>query len=382
MSQYRYILFSLLFAGMTCAQAQTPIVKVNPGASECDVRANAGDPIFQLDATGNVIVTGTMTGAGCSTVSGGGTPTFGLNPPASGVVINGGSSSVGAGSVATVPFTYQAYNAPSCTVGQPTTSGSCPAITAASGGCTGTGAQLGCAPTGATLSIPASLTANCSYSVTANCSGVTSSAVLTVTTSGGGGGTFGTPPAACTGAGAPNPIGLIWQRTTAWTWLPGQGTVQGVDATDYRNIYSAPGGGQQPWPSGSSGVKPTVTIAANNYLSIGFTVPSGATANPKYFNVNSGSQPVAVTISECPGDFGQAGTHITNAYCKSDRTGTTAGGLQTFLGTQLGTCSLLVGHTYYLNFLDASLPTAGSTTQPTSACTSGTCGAQVEMTSN
>ena len=122
MSQYRYILFSLLFVGMTCAQAQ-PIVKINPGASECDVTAKAGDPIFQLDATGNVIVTGDLSGS-CGTSGGSGQPTFGFNPPAAGVKINGGSASIAAGSVTSVPFTYQAYNAPSCTVGQPTTTGS------------------------------------------------------------------------------------------------------------------------------------------------------------------------------------------------------------------------------------------------------------------
>ena len=107
MSQYRYILFSLLFVGMTCAQAQ-PIVKINPGASECDVTAKAGDPIFQLDATGNVIVTGDMSGSCGST--GGGTPTFGFNPPAAGLKINGGSATVAAGSVTSVPFTYSFFS--------------------------------------------------------------------------------------------------------------------------------------------------------------------------------------------------------------------------------------------------------------------------------
>src|SRR5512147_3067648 len=122
MNRIRYTLSFLLIAGVASVQAQQPIVKINSGSSatECDVTAAAGDPIFQLDAVGNVLVTGTLSGSGCGG-GGGGTPTFGLNPPASGVVINGRSTSVAAGSVATVPLTYQAYNATSCSVGTPTT---------------------------------------------------------------------------------------------------------------------------------------------------------------------------------------------------------------------------------------------------------------------
>jgi len=380
MSQYRYILFSLLFAGMTCAQAQ-PIVKINPGATECDVQANPGDPIFQLDATGNVIVTGTIGGTGCSIGGGGGgsTPTFGFNPPAAPLKINGGSASIAAGSTTSVPFTYQAYNASSCTVGQPTTTGSCPAITATNGGCTGSGPQLGCSPSAsAALSIPASVSASCSYTVTANCSGVTSSAVLTVTTTTSGGGSFGTPPTACANV---NGLGLTWQRSAMWTWQAGLTKTNVPDATDYRNFYSGPvGTGQLPWPSASSGAKPVIDIAANQYLALGFVVPAGTSLSiaPFYFNVNSVSQPVAITISECPGDFGQQGTHITSASCKSERTG--SGGLQTYLGTAAGTCHLNPGSTYYLNMLDSALPAAGASTRPPTACTNGTCSAQIEIT--
>jgi hypothetical protein len=386
MSQYRYILFSLLFAGMTCAQAQ-PIVKINPGASECDVTANPGDPIFQLDATGNVIVTGTIGGTGCSIGGGGGggTPTFGLNPPAAGVKINGvTTASVAAGSVTNVPLTYQAYNAPSCTVGQPTTTGSCPAITAANAGCTGSGAQLGCSPSAATLSIPtvASMGSNttCGYTVTASCSGVTSSAVLNVTAQQGSGGNFGIPPVACTNNPV-NGLGLTWQKSAMWTWQAGLAKTTVPDATDYRNFYSGPvGTGQLPWPSASSGAKPVIDIVANQYLALGFVVPAGTSLSiaPFYFNVNSASQPVAMAISECPGDFGQQGTHITSTACKSDRTG--SGGLQTYLGTAAGTCHLTPGATYYLNMIDSSLPVANGSTAPATACQGGTCSAQVEIT--
>ena len=97
MNQIRNILSFLLVAGAACVHAQQPIVKINGGstASGCDVTAAAGAPIFQLDATGNVLVNGTINPVGCGAPTGGGTntPTFGLNPPASGVVINGGSPS-------------------------------------------------------------------------------------------------------------------------------------------------------------------------------------------------------------------------------------------------------------------------------------------------
>jgi hypothetical protein len=382
MSQYRYILVSLLFASVSFAQAQ-PIVKINPGASECDVTAKAGDPIFQLDATGNVIVTGDMSGS-CGTPTGGGTPTFGFNPPAAGLKINGGSATVAAGSVTSVPFTYQAYNAPSCTVGQPTTTGSCPAVTATGGACTGSGAQLGCSPSAATLSIPtaANMGSNtsCGYTVTANCSGVTSAAVMTVTTNVSGGGSFGTQPAACTSSPV-NTLGLTWQRSAMWTWQAGLTKTNEPDATDYRNFYSGPvGTGQLPWPSASSGAKPVIDIAANQYLALGFVVPAGTSLSiaPFYFNVNSASQPVAISVSECPGDFGQQGTHITSSACKSDRTG--SGGLQTYLGTAAGTCHLTPGATYYLNMIDSALPVANGSTAPATACQSGTCSAQVEIT--
>jgi hypothetical protein len=218
---------------------------------------------------------------------------------------------------------------------------------------------------------------NCPYTVTANCSGVTSAAILTVTTTAQGGGNFGTQPAACT-ASPVNTLGLTWQRSAMWTWQAGQAKTNVPDATDYRNIYSGPvGTGQLPWPDGS-GVKPVVDIVANQYLALGFVVPAGTSVSPFYFNVNSASQPVALTISECPGDFGQAGTHITSAFCKSNRTG--SGGLQTFVGTQAGTCQLIPGNTYYLNMIDSSLPAANGTTAPATSCQGGTCSAQVEIT--
>ena len=165
-----------------------------------------------------------------------------------------------------------------------------------------------------------------------------------------------------------------------WTWQAGLPKTNVPDATDYRNLYSGPSGtGQLPWPSASSGAKPVVDIAANQYLALGFVVPVGTSTSiaPLYFNVGSASPLVAMTISECPGDFGQAGTHITSASCKSDRNG---GGLQTYLGTAAGTCHLTPGNTYYLNLIDSSLPVANGTTAPTTACQSGTCSAQVEIT--
>ena len=57
MNLIRNILSFLLIAGAACVQAQQPIVKINSDSlsTECDVTAAAGAPIFQLDATGNVL---------------------------------------------------------------------------------------------------------------------------------------------------------------------------------------------------------------------------------------------------------------------------------------------------------------------------------------
>ena len=186
------------------------------------------------------------------------------------------------------------------------------------------------------------------------------------------GGGFNTVPAACLNVAS---IGN-WQKTTRTNWLPNL-PASTVDSTDYRNIFSPPGSGQVAWPSASSGSKPVLSILAGSYQALGFTMPQGITVYPMYSNVNSISQPVSMSISECPGDFGQAGTHITNSYCKSNRTGATGGGIQTYTKVQVGTCTLVAGKTYWMNMIAADLPPANSTTPPATTCIGASCTAQI-----
>lgn len=381
MNQIRYILSFLLVAGVAGVHAQQPIVKINSGslATECDVTAPPGAPIFQLDATGNVLVTGTMSGSGCA--GGTGTPSFGFNPPASGVVINNGSTQVVAGSVATVPLTYQAYNASSCSVGTPTTTGTCPAISASNGSCQGSGAQNSCAPTGATLSIPtqASMGTNtsCGYTTTATCSpgGVTSSAILTVTTTqqGSDPGCPTPPQAISTGSGG------TWTRVTSTSVKFGDGTtVAGVNATDYVAVWTYPGT-TVPWP-GSYGLSTRPSASANMYFSEKFVVPTdgSVTGHPSWTTTGSGQNGNAsFTISTCPGDFGQTGTVLTTG-CKVNMGSGTL--FSTVSATQIGSyCSLKPGSSYYLNILPmANLPVSNTST---STC-SGTCLPWLVVTNN
>ncbi len=226
---------------------------------------------------------------------------------------------------------------------------------------------------------------SCTTTVTTTCTPgpVTNSATFTLVPSAGppvppdppAGNGFDSVPAACLNVAN---IGT-WQKTTRTSWLPNL-PASTVDSTDYRNIFSPPNSGQVAWPSASSGSKPVVAIAATNYLALGFTMPQGITVYPIYSNVNSISQPVSIAISECPGDFGQQGTHIASTYCKSNRTGGQSGGVQTYTGVAPGTCRLLAGHTYWLNLIAADLPPANSTAPPATTCIGASCTAQLQLT--
>ncbi len=373
MNRIRYTLSFLLLAGVACVHAQQPIVKINSDTLECDVQAAAGAPIFQLDATGNVLVKGTMSGPGCGTqTGGGGGATFGFNgPPASGVVINFGATTVAAGSVATVPLTYQAYNATGgCSVGTPTTTGTCPAVTASGGTCVA-GAQGSCAPTAATLSIPtvAQMATNtsCAYTATATCmpGGVVSSAVLTVTTTGGSGG--GDP--SCSLATMHSSSGAAWNRLTSPTPVKyGDGTVATKDSTDYVSVWSYPGS-STPWP-GSQGGQTRPNVNSLFYLSEKFVVPSDTSLVPKWSWTGSGvGSNFSLAISKCPGDFGQTGTQLTTG-CKLAQ-GHSSNGMSAYVNaTQQGiACTLVPGQTYYLNILpNANLPVSNVTSPSSPVC--------------
>ena len=365
----------LLIAGAACVHAQQPIVKINSStpANECDVTAPAGAPIFQLDATGNVLVEGTLGGPGCNPVGGTNTPTFGLSPPASGVVINGGSATVAADSATSVPFTYQAYYAASCSVGTPTTTTGCPAVTVSNGSCTGnSGASGSCAPTNATLSIPTSAAmgtiTSCAYSVKATCGpgSVTSTATLTVAKPESG------DPVCSALVKVKTSSGANWIRATGNTSVKyGDGATASKDATDYVSIWSYPGS-TVPWP-GNSGLSTRPTANVNMYFAEKFTVPSDGSVpgHPNWAWSGSGiNSNTSITISPCEGDFGQTGTVLTTG-CKVNQNNS-AGGLTALVSdTQVGSfCSLKPGKVYYLNLLPmAPLPVNNTSV---STCT-GSC---------
>jgi len=370
MNQIRNILSFLLIAGTACVHAQQPIVKINGGsqATGCDVSAAAGAPIFQLDATGNVLVNGSIIGTGCGPITGGGTntPTFGLNPAPAALQINGGSN-VAAGSVASVPLTYRAYYASSCTVGTPTTTAGCPAISASNAGCSGTGSPLSCSPASATVSIPtvASMGTNatCTYSATANCGGVTSSASIAVTSTP----ISGVDPPECANVAAIHTSsGALWSRlTTGTSVMYGDGTTATRDSTDYVSVWSY-GDTQQAWPGTTSTIRPT--ILANQYFALKFVASSDTSLAPKWSFTGSGlNSNFALTISKCSGDFGQTGTQLT-AGCKLNQSQSLNGLTVHVNPVQQGVaCTIAPGNTYYLNILpDANLPVSNvSTSSPT-----------------
>ncbi|HEX3122369.1 MAG TPA: hypothetical protein VHQ21_03640 [Rhodanobacteraceae bacterium] len=384
MNQIRNILSFLLIAGTACVHAQQPIVKINGGsqATGCDVSAAAGAPIFQLDATGNVLVNGSIVGTGCGPITGGGTntPTFGLNPAPQALVINGGAS-VQAGTVASVPLTYLAYYASSCSVGTPTTSGTCPAISASNAGCSGTGSPLSCSPANGTVSVPtaAAMGTNttCTYSATANCGGVTSTASLAVTAApvvGGG----DIPPACASLATIHTSAGAAWTRlTTATSVRYGDGTVDpSVDPTSYVAIWQGSYPGTlTPWPGTQNGqAQPNVN--QQQFLSEKFTVAltdAGLSSRWAWTGSGNGTN-FSTTISMCPGDFGQTGTQLT-VGCKTNQ-GQSSSGLTAYVNAaQQGTaCTLTPGNTYYLNILpNANLPVNNVSTPSSPVCSGGIC---------
>ena len=211
MTRYPYVLAFLLLLGVIDAQAQTPLVYINQGANQCVV--TPGNPIFQLDTTGNVLITGTLSGCmRCGGSGGNSLATFTpFSPPPAVLTVNGSTSaSVTAGTTGTASLAYSAYFATSCSVaagaGVASPSGTCPQVTTSGASCTGTGTQLSCTPSNATASVPASLASgtSCAYSLTATCQpgGASSSASLTVNSQSGGGGNgtgFGHPRRLCYG---------------------------------------------------------------------------------------------------------------------------------------------------------------------------------------
>lgn len=373
-----FSLLILAFAGLSCAQAQTPIVKINASTSECDVTAQAGDPIFTFDAQGNVLINGTMSGPGCGGSGGGGTGTVSFspfNPSPAPLALSPNSFTAGSGSSV---LTYAAAYATGCSVSSSVgtvsgTGGTCPSLSISNASCTGTGSPVVCSVGNGSVSEPTTLASgitSCAYSLTATCNpgGVTSSATLTVLPS-----DSSPPPAGCqnlvqVGTGGSG----YWSKVGTTSVRFGDGTVKsGVDATSYVDVWSYPGT-TVAWP-GNAGLTTRPSAAINQYFAEKFTVPTdgSVSGHPNWAFSGSGiNSNMSLTISSCPGDFGQTGSVLTTG-CKIDMSGSSSGLTAVVSASQVSAyCSLAPGGTYYLNILPmAHLPTSNVST---SSC-SGTC---------
>jgi hypothetical protein len=350
----------LLLAGAGLAQA-SPLVKITTPNGECDVTPSGGE-IFHLDLNGNVLITGTLSGAAC----GDATPPDGTVSFTSPMQF--GNSSIASGG--STWLAYTALNATGCTVATPTgtatPSGTCPAVSISNGGCSGSGSGGSCTASGSiseSEAFASNTTQACNYTVKATCSpgSVTSSAVLQVTNpnySSGGGGSG--DPAACKNvAQIGTGTGQFWSRvlTTNVTYGGGGTSKTGVNATDYLQIWSVPGTSPA-WP-GNFGVTTRPTASVNQYFAEKFVVPTdGIVTRANWAWSGSGiNTNMSLAISVCPGDFGQTNSQVTTG-CKLKKANS-ANGLTVLVDSaqQGSACTLIPGKTYYLNVLpEANLP--------------------------
>ena len=320
-------------------------------------------------------------GRSCSGGTGGAVTFSPLNPAPAPLAIspNPINAGTGTGSIATV--TYRAVYASACSVSSsggtpsPTGSGACPPVSLGNIACSGSGSPLNCSGNGTvTEPMPLSGPASCSYTLTATCNpgGVTSSANLSVVPSGGGGDNI---PSACQNLVAlgTGTAGQFWSRVLTTKVRFGDGaTASDVDATSYVAVWNYPGA-TVPWP-GNFGLTTRPSALINQYFAEKFIVPTNGsvTGHPNWVYSGSGiNSNMSMSISVCPGDFGQTGTQLTTG-CLVPMSKSSSGLTAAVSPTQLGTyCSLVPGRAYYLNILPmASLPSNNvSASSCTTTCT-------------
>jgi hypothetical protein len=125
-----------------------------------------------------------------------------------------------------------------------------------------------------------------------------------------------------------------------------------------------------PWP-GNSGTITRVPIPKNRYLAEQFVVPTdgSVTDQIQWVFANSGANSnFSLSVSICPGDFGQTGTQTTSASCIRSQAQSSSG-LYANVGGSSG-CVLTAGETYYLNVLPQGNPPDDDVS--VSSCTSQT----------
>jgi hypothetical protein len=199
------------------------------------------------------------------------------------------------------------------------------------------------------------LTASCSNDTQSN---ITTQANLTVTTT-----VTPPPPGSCPDLHTiGNGSGVTWTQLTGFTAVKfGDNVTKQANAADYVDMWGYPGS-NVPW-AGTSGLTTRSTASPNQYFAEKFTVPSNlladGTLNARWILSGSGgSFPFSLTVSPCPGDFGQSGTQITASGCKVDKANI-SNGLKVFVtnAPSGSACTVQPGQTYYLNVLpSAGLP--------------------------
>ncbi|MHB8679727.1 MAG: hypothetical protein ACYC7G_08335 [Rudaea sp.] len=313
-------------------------------------------------------LTGTPSGAGCS--SGSSVPAVSFGPASP---LAASSTSIAGGTAVADTFTMLPLNAVSCSAAISTTSGSgSGTLTNGSSVCS---TQAACTST-TPFSIPATFTntstsATSTYNVTVTCNAAsgaspasTSSSVVVTqaVASGGGGGSCPT----ITGSNG----------VTSYSRWTGQQTISYytssklADVTSFISVYGTGTGNLSHWP-GNGALTAVFPLPTSNYIALQFTVPNNfmagytLTSPPLYgeYSINtSGYQaPIGMTISTACGDFSDPGKYPSTSTvvqgCFLNNGVSTTGAVVWFKPGQ-GTCALQDNHTYYLNIVNADISTA------------------------
>ncbi len=319
----------------------SPVVRINDGQTNaCIVTPPPSGTVFTLSTQGDVLITGTYSGAGCGTGSGGTNgPTFApFTPAAADLTIPNNSLASTGGSVNPA---FVAYYSTSCT-GSVSASASCTNVTGAWAGgavCTGTintAGQTYCSPSAA-VSIPSnsSTTAACTYTFQANCSNGSTSkpsqtATVTVAKAGSGGGGGG-----CVDGSSSGDLSTFGYTRQCSGALTDQNKTLSPHWTSntISDLLSAA------WPGAPAQLSYAlmITINKNQYASFSFNTGSSTSGLSFTPNISFGMTG-NLSISDVPGDYYSGTAHCSGSTISvSSKSGTTA------------SCVLQPNTNYYLN---------------------------------
>ena len=311
-------------------------------------------------------LTGTPSGAGCS--SGSSVPAVSFGPAAP---LAASLTSIAGGTAVADTFTMLPLNAVSCSAAISTTSGSgTGTLTNGSSVCS---TQAACTST-TPFSIPATFTntstsATSAYNVTVTCNAAaganpasTSSSVSVTQAVASGGGGGGSCP---TIAGSNGVTSYSrWTGTQVVNYF-GAGN-KSVDVTSFNSVFGTGTGNLSHWP-GNSALTADFNLFTSSYIALQFTVPNGFMANytgsdlwGRYsLNTTGFSAPISMTISTACGDFSNPSTYPTTSKVVSGcwLNSSQSSGALTWTKSD-GTCELKDNTTYFLNIVNADISTA------------------------